>query len=127
APRRRRTRHRRRARHDRHPRALLLTLWPYPRRNGTMGDMTLELSPDAALIVIDVQKEFDDPSHGRRDNPAAEEKIGELVAEWQRTGRPIVRVAQTEPDGGFAAGTPTHAFKPVVADITPDLDLRKEV
>jgi nicotinamidase-related amidase len=92
-----------------------------------MGDMTLELSPDAALIVIDVQKEFDEPHHGRRDNPAAEAKIGELVTEWQRTGRPIVRVAQTEPDGGFAADTPTHAFKPVVADITPDLDLRKEV
>jgi nicotinamidase-related amidase len=92
-----------------------------------MGDMTTELSPDAALIVIDVQQEFDQPRHGRRDNPEAERRIGDLVAAWQRTGRPIVRVAQTEDEGGFAAGTPTHAFKPVVAEITPDLDLRKEV
>jgi nicotinamidase-related amidase len=91
--------------------------------------MTVEIGPQTALIVIDVQREFDEPSHGRRDNPDAEANIGALVAAWQQAGRPIVRVAQTESDsdGGFAPGAPGHAFKPVVADITPALDLRKEV
>jgi nicotinamidase-related amidase len=91
--------------------------------------MTVELGPRAALIVIDVQQAFDDPGRGRRDNPDAEANIGRLVAAWTEYGRPIVRVAQTEPDSGdgFAPGSPGHAFKPVVADITPALDLRKEV
>lgn len=96
---------------------------------GKLSPMTVEIGPQTALIVIDVQREFDDPSHGRRDNPDAEANIGALVAAWQHAGRPIVRVAQTEPDseGGFAPDSPSHAFKPVVADLTPALDLRKEV
>jgi nicotinamidase-related amidase len=91
--------------------------------------MTVEIGPQTALIVIDVQREFDEPSYGHRDNPDAEANIGALVAAWQQAGRPIVRVAQTEPgsDGGFAPEAPGHAFKPVVASITPTLDLRKEV
>jgi nicotinamidase-related amidase len=89
--------------------------------------MTPEIAANAALVVIDVQNEFESPEHGRRDNPAAEANIGRLVAAWQATGRPIVRVAQTEEEGGFAPDTPTHAFKDVVADLKPELDLRKEV
>jgi nicotinamidase-related amidase len=89
--------------------------------------MTLEISPNAALIVIDVQREFDDPSHGRRDNPDAEDNIGRLVAAWQDADRLVIRVAQTEQDGGFAPHAPGHAFKPVIADIVPSLDVRKEV
>jgi nicotinamidase-related amidase len=101
--------------------------WAAP--SGKLAAMTVEIGPQTALIVIDVQREFDDPSHGRRDNPDAEANIGALVAAWQAADRPIVRVAQTEPDsdGGFAPGTPGHAFKPVVAGIEPALDLRKEV
>jgi nicotinamidase-related amidase len=91
--------------------------------------MTVEIGPTTALIIIDVQKAFEDPDLGRRDNPDAEANIGALVAAWQEHGRPIVRVAQTENDGesSFAPGTPGHAFKPVVASLEPSLDLRKEV
>jgi nicotinamidase-related amidase len=91
--------------------------------------MTVQIGPDTALIIIDVQKAFEDPALGERDNPDAEANIGALVAAWQAAGRPIVRVAQTEddPDSGFLDGSPGHAFKSVVADLTPALDLRKEV
>jgi nicotinamidase-related amidase len=93
-----------------------------------MSGMTVELEPTAALIVIDVQKAFDNPALGRRDNPDAEANVGRLVAAWQASGRPIVRVAHTDRDGGsFAPDAPEHAFKPVVADLTPDLDVEKEV
>jgi nicotinamidase-related amidase len=91
--------------------------------------MTVEIGPDTALIVIDVQRAFEDPDNGRRDNPAAEANIASLVGAWQAAGRPIVRVAQTEPGsgGGFDPTSPGHAFKPVVADVEPALDLRKGV
>ena len=91
--------------------------------------MTLELSPNAALIVIDVQREFDEPSHGRRDNPDAEANIGLLVEAWRAADRLVVRVAQTEPGtgGGFDPESPGHAFKPVIADLVPSLDVQKEV
>ena len=47
-------------------------------------------------------------------------------------GRPAARSCGSRrpsptPDGGFAPDSPGHAFKPVVADLTPALDLRKEV
>ena len=89
--------------------------------------MAQEIAGNAALVVIDVQNEFDSPEHGRRDNPDAESNIGRLVAAWQASGRPIVRVAQTEDEGGFAPGTGGHAFKDVIADLKPELDLRKDV
>jgi nicotinamidase-related amidase len=91
--------------------------------------MTVEIGPSTALIIVDVQKAFEDPELGHRDNPDAEANIGALVEAWQQAGRPIVRVAQTEDDeeSSFAPGTPGHAFKPVVASLNPSLDLRKEV
>ncbi len=94
-----------------------------------MAPMTVEIGPATALIIIDVQKAFEDPDLGARDNPDAEANIGALAAAWAAAGRPIVRVAQTEhdEDSGFLEGSPGHAFKPVVADLTPSLDLRKEV
>ena len=92
-----------------------------------LSAMTVEISPGAALIIIDVQKAFEDPELGRRDNPDAEANIGALVSAWRQAGRPIVRVAQTEDDGNFASGTAGHAFKPVVASLDPSLDVAKEV
>jgi nicotinamidase-related amidase len=90
--------------------------------------MTVELQPTAALVVIDVQKAFDNPALGRRDNPDAEANVGKLVAAWQDAGRPIVRVRHTDYDGGpFAPDAPEHEFKPVVADLAPELDVEKEV
>ena len=90
--------------------------------------MTVELEPTAALVVIDVQKAFDSPALGPRDNPEAEANVGRLVAAWRDAGRPIVRVRHTDRDGGpFAPDAPEHAFKPVVADLAADLEVEKEV
>src|SRR5215207_46204 len=59
-------------------------------RGGHDGDMDFDDS--AALIVIDVQQGFDDPSWGERDNPDAEANIGRLIAAWSDASRPIVLV-----------------------------------
>jgi len=90
--------------------------------------MSLEIAPDAALIVIDVQREFEHPRFGVRDNPDAEANIDLLVKEWGAAGRPIVRVRhEEEPGGPFGPDTPGYAFKPVVADLAADLEVTKDV
>jgi nicotinamidase-related amidase len=52
----------------------------------------LQLPKDAGLIIIDVQKGFDDPKWGPRNNPDAEQEIVALLAAWRKTGRPIFHV-----------------------------------
>jgi nicotinamidase-related amidase len=52
----------------------------------------IRLSQDSALVVIDVQKGFDHPQWGARNNPDAEQKIAALLAAWRTTGRPVFHV-----------------------------------
>ena len=61
-----------------------------------------------ALIVVDVQTAFDDPSWGRRDNPACDEHVAALVADWTRRGEPVVVVRHdsSEPGSTLAADAP---------------------
>jgi nicotinamidase-related amidase len=81
-----------------------------------------------ALIVVDVQKAFDDPVWGRRNNPACEENVGRLIAAWRRRGEPVVFVRHdsVEPGSPLAPGQPGNAFKDVVEG-TPDLLVAKSV
>lgn len=89
----------------------------------------MELDDDAALIVIDVQRGFDDPGWGPRDNPDAEANIGRLVAAWTDADRPIVLVRHDSEEEGspLAPGTPGNALKDVVADAPHELLVSKEV
>ncbi len=83
-----------------------------------------------ALVVVDLQRAFDDHDHwsptGRRDNPACEAHVAALVAAWREHGRPVVFVRHdsTEPGSPLAAGTPGNAFKPELTG-TPDLLVTK--
>jgi nicotinamidase-related amidase len=46
-----------------------------------------------ALVVVDVQKAFDDAAYwGSRNNPACEGNIAALIAAWRAAGGPIVYV-----------------------------------
>jgi len=40
-------------------------------------------APDAALLVIDLQKAIDHPSWGERNNPQAEQNIAALLHVWR--------------------------------------------
>lgn len=65
---------------------------------------------DAALIVIDVQQGFDDPVHGRRNNPLAEQKTALLLDAWRRTKRPIFHIQHLSRE----AGSPLRPGQPGV-------------
>lgn len=51
----------------------------------------------AVLVLIDVQKGFDDPSWGPRNNLNAEENIGTLLTLWRSQRRPIVHIQHISP------------------------------
>lgn len=73
----------------------------------------MSLSSDTALLVIDVQKGFDNPGWGARNNPDAEERIADLLAAWRATGRPVIHVQHLslEPQSTLREDAPGHAFK----------------
>lgn len=81
-----------------------------------MTQTAIEIAPDSALLVIDVQKGFDDASYwGPRNNPAAEENIAALMDAWKASGRPVVLVRHASRAGSvLAPDQPGHAFKELV-------------
>jgi nicotinamidase-related amidase len=71
----------------------------------------------SALIVIDVQLGFGDSTYwGPRNNPACEQNIVALIADWRAHERPIVFVRHdsTEPGSPLAPSSPGNAFKDVI-------------
>jgi nicotinamidase-related amidase len=90
-----------------------------------VGDWT----GSTALIVVDVQKGFDDVNHwGPRNNPDCEMNIFELIAAWRKHGWPtvFVRHDSQKPSSPLAAGSKGNAFKDVITG-TPDLLVTKSV
>lgn len=73
------------------------------------------------LIIIDVQRAFDDPVWGPRNNPDAEDRVAEALAVWRKLGAPVVHVrhASAGPDDLFVPGSPAFEFKP---EATPTAD-----
>lgn len=83
-----------------------------------------------ALIVIDMQRGFDDESFwGRSTNPECESNVAALIDAWQGAGEPIVVVSHDS----LSAGVPLHPDEPgnalvaPVAAATAALAVRKSV
>jgi nicotinamidase-related amidase len=76
--------------------------------------------PGAALLTIDVQRGFHDPSWGRRNNPDLETHVAALHAAWRAARRPLIHVrhASRKPDSPLRAGQPGHEF---MAEAAPRL------
>ena len=81
-----------------------------------------------ALIVVDVQQAFDDPSWGAPNNPECEANIARLVDAFRARGEPVVFVRHdsVEPGSTLRPGTPGNALSPVL-DGEPDLLVAKHV
>lgn len=52
----------------------------------------MHLPKNTDLIIVDVQKGFDEAKWGQRNNPQAEENIAKLLAVWRQTQRPIFHI-----------------------------------
>ena len=57
-----------------------------------MAEKKNRFSENTVLIIIDVQKGFDDPVWGARNNPEAESNIAALLEAWRNSGRPIIHI-----------------------------------
>jgi nicotinamidase-related amidase len=84
------------------------------------------VSGQRALVVVDVQRGFEDPALGPRDNPQAEENVAKLIAAWRRRCDPIVVVQHDWSGGPLERGTPGFELKDAVAG-EPDLRIVKTV
>lgn len=84
---------------------------------------------DAALILIDIQKGFDDPIWGARNNPQAEANAGRLLAAWRAAGRPVIHVrhGSRHPTAPLSPSGPGFAFKDEVAPLPGEPILTKDV
>jgi nicotinamidase-related amidase len=81
------------------------------------------------LVVIDVQRAFDEPGWGERNNPGAEAKVAEALAGWRAQGAPVIHVRHesAEPGGTFVRGTTAFEFKPEAEPLEGEPVLTKNV
>lgn len=83
-----------------------------------------------ALIVIDMQRGFDDLEFwGPTANPGCEANVASLVAEWERAGEPIVVVRHDSrgEKSPLHPDNPGNALVPAVAAVHPALFVSKDV
>ena len=78
------------------------------------------------LIVIDVQRAFDDPSWGERNNPDAERNVARAIEAWRERGAPLIHVRH-ESEGLFAPGSKSAEFKPEALPLAQEPVLTKDV
>ena len=82
-----------------------------------------------ALVVVDVQRGFDDAAYwGPRNNPQCEDNIAELLAAWRDRGRPVVFVRH-DSAGESSPLQPGQPGNDLTAIVTgePDLLVTKHV
>lgn len=82
-----------------------------------------------ALLVIDVQRAFDDAAYwGKRNNPRCEENVARLVDSFRRASRTVVFVRHdsVQADSPLRPGRPGNAFKDSLRG-EPDLLVTKSV
>ncbi|MCA1030901.1 cysteine hydrolase [Bacillus timonensis] len=62
---------------------------------------------NTVLLIIDVQKGFDDFSWGERNNPQAEENIEKILQQWRNTNRPVIHIQHLSED----PASPLYKYK----------------
>ncbi len=88
------------------------------------------IQDNAALIVVDVQEGFDDPTlTGIRNNLYADQNIEAIIKMWERRGLPIDVVQHNSVSSGSVLhpSKPGNLLKPYVKSVKPALKITKSV
>jgi nicotinamidase-related amidase len=82
-----------------------------------------------ALLLIDLQKGFDAPKWGRRNNPQMEGRIVALLGAWRASRRPVIhaRHMSTFADSPLRPGQAGNDFKSLTAPAQGELVIEKQV
>ena len=82
-----------------------------------------------ALVSIDVQKGFDDPSWGTRNNSDAEQNIALLISQWRKHDLPIIHIQHCSDEKNSVLRTdhPGNAYKKEGMPITGEKEFKKSV
>ncbi|OPD59519.1 isochorismatase [Bacillus anthracis] len=83
-----------------------------------------------ALIIIDVQKAFQLPYWGERNNLFAEENMRILLAEWRKRKRPVFHIQHVNKENDqsmFYEGAETVNFKEEMKPLSGEVVIQKTV
>lgn len=81
-----------------------------------------------ALILIDIQRGFDDPRWRARNNPGAEVAAAVLLTRWRAAGAPLVHIRHVSSTPGSPLGPgPGSDFKPEVRPLPGETVIAKSV
>lgn len=91
--------------------------------------MKNEITENTALMVIDVQKGFDNPKWGIRNNLNAEANIAKLIQLWRSKQRPVIHIqhCSTEADSPLRLGQSGCEFKSEVTPLESEIVFQKSV
>jgi nicotinamidase-related amidase len=84
---------------------------------------------NAVLLIVDLQKGFDEPSWGRRSNPGMEAHVADLLGAWRATLRPVfhARHMSTSPTSPLRPGQAGNEFMPLTAPLAGEAVIEKRV
>lgn len=91
--------------------------------------MHTRLPRNAALVLVDPQRAFDEARWGPRNNPHADNNISALLTGFSATRRPIalVRHAAASPTSSLHPSHPGHAYRDCIDASLADVEIVKSV
>jgi len=94
-------------------------------------NMSISKTDRPALILVDIQKGFDNVEYwgGQRNNPDAEENVGELLRLWRKHHLPIFHIkhCSSNPDSLLNEANEGNDFKDLVKPISSEPIIKKNV